>query len=90
MSLQHPTLVDWWLSRDHAHAIRDYAILLGLVKKPSTDAKDYSVTQVSVTLSPFNFPSELFQHAVDVQRDINLLMDAVSQDQEFIARVLET
>lgn len=90
MSVQHPTQLDWWQSKDNAHAVRDYAILLGLLKKSSQDVNDPSVTQVSVTLSPSKFPSELFQRAMDVQRDMNLLVDAVSQDREFIAEALES
>lgn len=77
---------EWWDDENTVQTIQDFAFLLGLIK---LSAKENSLTNVSFSLRPFKFPNELFQHACSIQQHINLLMDAVSQDVQFLSEVLK-
>ena len=80
---------DWWTSKSNIQAIRDFAMLQGLIVKATNHPSDCSVVNVSVTLTPSKFPAELFHLAHNIQRSINTLIDAVSRDDQFLNSVLE-
>lgn len=81
---------EWWKDEKTFEAIRDFSLLQGILKKSSSDPSDLNVTNLSVTLTPFHFPEELFSHACSIQTSINHLMDAVSRDQHFLSSVLNS
>ena len=78
----------WWQSETNIAAIRDYALQRGLLVRASEDPKDDRCMQIAVTVLPTLFPEELFHLACDVQRDVNDLVHAVSQDHQFLVAVL--
>ncbi|XP_064394858.1 glutathione synthetase-like isoform X2 [Halichondria panicea] len=49
--------------------------------------RDFALLQA---LTPFKFPTQLFQHARTIQTHINLLVDAVSQDYQFLSDTLKS
>ncbi len=79
----------WWESEDNLVAVRDYAILNGLIGRSSDEEKDDSCVQAPIILLPTLFPTELFHLAQDIQEDLNLMVETVSLDHEFITHVLE-
>ena len=81
--------LEWWEDERAFEAIRDFVVLHGILKKSSHDPGDLNVTNLSVTLTPFHFPEELFHHACSIQTSINSLIDAVSLDIQFLSTVLK-
>lgn len=67
----------------------DAALLEGVLMR--TDAEPNASEVVSYapfTLLPSAVPRALFEQAYAVQRDFNLLVDAISRDKEFLERTL--
>ena len=82
------TSQNWWESNANLLAVRDSAIQSGLLLRSSSDERDDSCVQVSLTVLPSLFPTELFHLACEVQPDVNIMVDRVSRDHNFIAQVL--
>ena len=80
---------EWWKSSVNISAIKDYAILQGLLVKATRDPSDETVTNVSVTLTPSLFPRELFDLACSIAADLNSLVDHVSRDEQFLENALQ-
>ncbi len=81
--------MEWWEDKKAVKAIRDFAILRGLIKWSSSNPCDSLVVNLSVSLTPFKFSRDLFHQARSIQRDINLLVDAISRDYQFLLETLE-
>ena len=81
------TALQWWQSEANVLAIRDYALLRGLLIWASGDPRDDRCLQSAVTVLPTFFPEELFHLACSVQKDVNELVHAVSQDRQFLTTV---
>ena len=80
---------DWWESNANLLAVRDFAIQSGLLLRSSSDESDDSCVQVvSLTVLPSLFPAELFHLACEVQQDVNIMVDRVGCDHNFITQVL--
>ncbi len=81
--------MEWWKDSKAIESIRDFALLQGILKRSSSKLDDLTLTNVSVALTPFKFPTQLFQHALTIQTHINLLVDAVSHDYQFLSDTLK-
>ena len=71
----------WWRDPESVATAKDYAILNGLL----FGYRDIEgCTNVSVSLQPAKFPQELFQKVVSNQEAVNVVVDALSTDHEFL------
>ncbi|KAI1078331.1 glutathione synthase [Whalleya microplaca] len=77
-------------------AIKDWALAHGLTVRPppaviaaEADPAGILATAVPVTLFPSPFPQVCFNQGVAVQKSYNELYASISQDEEFLARVVK-
>ncbi|KAI0165775.1 glutathione synthase [Xylariaceae sp. FL1272] len=76
--------------------IKDWALAHGLTVRPppavisaEIDPQQILATAVPVTLFPSPFPKVCFEQGVAVQRAYNELYASISQDEEFLARMIK-
>lgn len=74
----------WWTDKEALHAIKDYIFTRGLLVSVGG-----AYTNLSVTLKPSPFPRHLFEHAASVQLPFNMLLDVVSQDDQFLRETFQ-
>ncbi|NWZ24317.1 GSHB synthetase, partial [Asarcornis scutulata] len=75
--------------RRAALAAVDAALLEGVLMRTEAEPNASDVVSFApFTLLPSAVPSALFRQAYAVQQDFNLLVDAISQDREFLERAL--
>ena len=80
MSVKKP----WWTIHSNFAAARDYAYTSGIILKQY----DHCVN-ASVTLKPSLWPRDLFEQITEVQTAFNSVLDAISQDYDFMYQSLE-
>ena len=68
--------------------IKDWQITHGMLLKYGPDAKSVSSIPVGVSLFPTPFPRQLFERAQRLQILYNRLYAAISEDEEWLERVL--
>jgi len=75
---------------------KDWALAHGLTVRPppavvANEADPYGIlaTAVPVTLFPSPFPKVCFEQGIAVQKAYNELYASISQDEEFLARVVK-
>ena len=74
----------WWTVHSNFAAARDYAYTSRIILKQS----DHCVN-ASVTLKPSLWPRDLFEQITEVQTAFNSVLDAISQDYDFMYQSLE-
>ncbi|RWA13833.1 hypothetical protein EKO27_g1267 [Xylaria grammica] len=79
-----------------AEVAKDWALAQGLTVRPppaviaaETDPQNILATAVPVTLFPSPFPKVCFEQGITVQKVYNELYASISQDEEFLARIVE-
>ncbi|XP_032827101.1 glutathione synthetase isoform X1 [Petromyzon marinus] len=74
-----------------AEAAKDFAFHRGIaMRTPENPNESERVLFVPFTLFPSVVPTVLFEQAMEVQRDFNLLIDRVSQDHAFLQETLKS
>ena len=83
--------VAWHRDPATVSALYDLAVSSGIIKKRSVDSVTDSGAAVSlgVLATPTAFPEDHFSLACDIQPALNSLIDAVSQNHEFLVTALE-
>uniref|UniRef100_A0A8C7EFE1 Glutathione synthetase n=1 Tax=Nothoprocta perdicaria TaxID=30464 RepID=A0A8C7EFE1_NOTPE len=77
------------LAREAALLAVDAALLAGVLMRTQEEpGASQVVSYAPFTLLPSAVPSALFEQAYAVQQDFNLLVDAISQNKEFLERTL--
>ena len=80
---------DWWSEPSAISSIREFAHLAGLLERSySSSSGDQSVVHFNVTLTPTKFPQDQLELVMSIQPDLNLLLDSVSGDLEFLEESL--
>uniref|UniRef100_UPI00398E58F1 glutathione synthetase n=1 Tax=Pristiophorus japonicus TaxID=55135 RepID=UPI00398E58F1 len=70
-------------------AAKDAALLLGVLMRTKEEPNSTETTGYApFSLFPSPVPKKLFIEAFEVQQDFNILVDRVSQDSQFLTRVL--
>lgn len=69
--------------------VKDYQLTHGMLLKYGADANSVSGVPVGVSLFPSPFPREKFDEARRLQVVFNRLYVAVSEDEEWLGRVLD-
>lgn len=76
--------------------IKDWALAHGLTVRPppavvaaEVDPRGILATAVPVTLFPSPFPRVCFEQGIAVQKTYNELYASISQDEDFLARIVK-
>ncbi|XP_007906850.1 glutathione synthetase isoform X2 [Callorhinchus milii] len=84
-------LQDTYLIQGLMVAAKDAALYHGVLMRTVEDPNSSEmINYAPFSLFPSPVPENLFKEAMDVQKDFNLLIDRVSQDQEFLTKALES
>jgi glutathione synthase len=95
-STSYPPEISEDEGRRLTEVIRDWSLAHGLTVRPpptlvaaDADPGNLLAAPVPVTLFPSPFPRVCFQQGMIVQKTYNELYAAISQDEEFLARIVK-
>ena len=74
----------WWTIHSNFAAARDYVYISGLVIR-----KSEHYVNLPIVLKPPPFPRDLYEHITKIQSAFNSVLDALSQDYDFMYQSLE-